>query len=97
MKYKKGILAFLACFILAVSSSTAFAEAKIGISDAQRASLQSELGRRGMDQINAVFVEQEESVALDQPNVLRYLFQDSRWDMRFYTKVLLLRLQGFCY
>ena len=59
MQYKRGILAFLASVILAVSSSTAFAEAKIGVSDAQRAILQSELGRQGMDQINSAFVEQE--------------------------------------
>ena len=73
MQYKKGILAFLACFILAVSSSTAFAEAKIGISDAQRAILQSELGRRGMDQINAAFVEQEEQLKEMQKEITTLL------------------------
>ena len=60
MQYKRAVLAILASFILAVSSSTAFAEAKIGVSDAQRAILQSEIGKQGMEQINAAFVEQEE-------------------------------------
>ena len=73
MQYKKAILAFLACFILAVSSSAAFAEAKIGISDAQRAILQSELGKQGMDQINAAFVEQEEQLKEMQKEITTLL------------------------
>ena len=62
MQYKIGILAFLAGVFLAVLSPTVFAEAKIGVSDAQRAILQSELGRQGMEQINSAFVEQEEQL-----------------------------------
>lgn len=60
MRVKKGILAILATCILAITSSTAFAEAKIGVSDAQRAILQSELGQQGLGQINAGFQEQED-------------------------------------
>ncbi|MFT7219614.1 MAG: outer membrane protein [Candidatus Azotimanducaceae bacterium] len=60
LRVKKGILAILATCILAITSSTAFAEAKIGVSDAQRAILQSELGQQGLGQINAGFQEQED-------------------------------------
>ncbi|MBO6556721.1 MAG: OmpH family outer membrane protein [Pseudomonadales bacterium] len=42
-----------------MTSSTAFAEVKIGVSDPQRAILQSETGKQGIDQINANFEEQE--------------------------------------
>ena len=73
MQYKRGILAVLASFIFAVLSSTAFAEAKIGISDAQRAILQSELGKQGMDQINAAFVEQEEQLKEMQKDITTLL------------------------
>ncbi len=69
MHYKRGILAILASIIMAVSSPSAFAEAKIGIADAQRAILQSELGKKGMDQINAAFVEQEEQLKEMQKDV----------------------------
>lgn len=57
---KQGILAILATGLLAVTSSTAFAETKIGIADPQRAILQSETGKQGIDQINANFSEQDE-------------------------------------
>jgi outer membrane protein len=67
--YKKGILAILASIIMAVSSSSAFAEAKIGVADAQRAILQSELGQKGMDQINGAFIEQEEQLKEMQKEV----------------------------
>lgn len=60
MRVKQGILAILATCILAITSSTAFAEAKIGVSDAQRAILQSVLGQQGLGQINAGFQEQED-------------------------------------
>ena len=73
MQYKRGILAVLASFIFAVLSSTAFAEAKIGISDAQRAILQSERGKQGMDQINAAFVEQEEQLKEMQKEITTLL------------------------
>ncbi|MBT4161230.1 MAG: OmpH family outer membrane protein [Gammaproteobacteria bacterium] len=69
MHYKKGILAILASIIMAVSSSSAFAEAKIGVADAQRAILQSELGQKGMDQINGAFIEQEEQLKEMQKEV----------------------------
>ena len=62
MQYKKGILAILATFIMAISSTPAFAEVKIGISDAQRAILQSERGKQAVEQINAAFAEQEEQL-----------------------------------
>ena len=60
MRVKRGILAILATSFLAMTSSTAFAEAKIGVCDAQRAILQSELGQKGLNQINAGFQEQED-------------------------------------
>jgi outer membrane protein len=59
LRVKQGILAILATCFMAMTSSSAFAESKIGVSDAQRAILQSELGKQGIDQINANFVEQE--------------------------------------
>lgn len=59
MRVKQGILAILATCFLAMTSSTAFAEVKIGVSDPQRAILQSETGKQGIDQINANFEEQE--------------------------------------
>ena len=73
MQYKRAVLAILASFILAVSSSTAFAEAKIGVSDAQRAILQSEIGKQGMEQINAAFVEQEEQLKEMQKDITSLL------------------------
>lgn len=60
MQFKKGILAVLATCFMVITSASAFAEAKIGISDPQRAILQSEIGKQGMDQINAQFTEQED-------------------------------------
>lgn len=59
MRVKQGILAILATCFLVMTSSTAFAEVKIGVSDPQRAILQSETGKQGIDQINANFEEQE--------------------------------------
>lgn len=59
MRFKQGILAILASCFMVMTSSSAFAEAKIGISDAQRAILQSEFGKQGLDQINSNFSEQE--------------------------------------
>ncbi len=59
MRVKQGILAILATCFLAMTSATAFAEVKIGVSDPQRAILQSETGKQGIDQINANFEEQE--------------------------------------
>jgi len=73
VQYKIGVLAFLAGVFLAVSSSTVFAEAKIGVSDAQRAILQSELGRQGMEQINSAFVEQEEQLKEMQKDITTLL------------------------
>jgi len=73
VQYKRGVLAVLASLVLAVSSLTAFAEAKIGVSDAQRAILQSELGRQGMDQINSAFVEQEEQLKEMQKEITTLL------------------------
>ena len=73
MQYKRGVLAVFASLVLAVSSLTAFAEAKIGVSDAQRAILQSELGRQGMDQINSAFVEQEEQLKEMQKEITTLL------------------------
>ena len=73
MQYKIGILAFLAGVFLAVLSPTVFAEAKIGVSDAQRAILQSELGRQGMEQINSAFVEQEEQLKEMQKDITTLL------------------------
>ena len=59
MRVKQGILAILATCFLAMTSATAFAEVKIGVSDPQRAILQSETGKQGINQINANFEEQE--------------------------------------
>lgn len=69
MQYKKGILAILATFIMVISPSSAFAESKIGISDAQRAILQSERGKAAMEQINAAFAEQEEQLKSMQQDI----------------------------
>lgn len=73
MRVKQGILAILATVFLAMTSSTAFAEVKIGISDPQRAILQSETGKQGIDQINANFVEQEEVLKEMQSEVTTLL------------------------
>lgn len=43
-----------------VITPAALAEVKIGIADPQRAILQSDIGKQGMDQINSNFTEQEE-------------------------------------
>ncbi len=60
MQVKQGILAILTTCLLAMMSPTALAEVKIGVSDPQRAILQSETGKQGIDQINANFSEQED-------------------------------------
>lgn len=73
MHYKRGILAILASFIMAVSSSSAYAEAKIGVADAQRAILQSEVGMQAMEQINGAFSEQEEQLKEMQKEVTSLL------------------------
>ena len=41
-------------------ASPAYAEAKIGVSNPQRAILQSEVGKQGVQQINSQFTEQED-------------------------------------
>lgn len=69
VQYKRGILAILATFIMVISPSSAFAESKIGISDAQRAILQSERGKAAMEQINAAFAEQEEQLKSMQQDI----------------------------
>jgi outer membrane protein len=60
VQFKKGILAILASCLMAMSPTSAYAEVKIGIADPQRAILQSEVGKQGMDQINAQFADQDE-------------------------------------
>lgn len=57
---KKGILAVLATCFMVMTSSAALAEVKIGVADPQRAILQSEIGKQGLDQINAQFTEQDD-------------------------------------
>ena len=73
MQVKKGILAVLATVIMAMASTAAFAEAKIGVADPQRAILQSEVGKKGLDQINAQFTEQEERLKEMNKNVTTLL------------------------
>lgn len=62
MQVKKGILAVLATVIMAMTSSTAFAESKIGVADPQRAILQSTIAQQAIEQINGQFSEQEAAV-----------------------------------
>lgn len=59
MRVYRGALAIVATLMMAMSPA-AFAEVKIGIADPQRAILQSEIGKQGVDRINANFSEQEE-------------------------------------
>lgn len=59
MRVNRGALAILATVFM-VLSQAAFAEVKIGVADPQRAILQSEIGKKGMDRINSNFTEQEE-------------------------------------
>lgn len=73
MRVKQGILAILATCFLAMTSSTAFAEVKIGVSDPQRAILQSETGKQGLDQINAQFTEQEDMLKEMQSEITTLL------------------------
>lgn len=73
MRVKQGILAILATAFLAMTSSTAFAEVKIGVSDPQRAILQSETGKQGIDQINANFTQQEDVLKEMQSEVTTLL------------------------
>ena len=60
MRLNQGVLAILATCFIAISSSAAAAEVKIGIADPQRAILQSEIGKQGVDRINAQYTEQED-------------------------------------
>ena len=60
MRVNQGVLAILATCFMAMASSSAVAEAKIGIADPQRAILQSEIGKQGVEQINAQYTEQED-------------------------------------
>ncbi len=73
VRVKQGILAILATCFMAVTSSSAFAEAKIGVADPQRAILQSEIGKQGVDQINAQYVEQEDMLKEMQKEVTTLL------------------------
>ena len=59
VRINQGFLAILATCFMAIASSSAAAEAKIGIADPQRAILQSEIGKQGVAQINAQYIEQE--------------------------------------
>ena len=60
MRVNQSILAILATFFMAMASSSAIAEAKIGVADPQRAILQSEIGKQGVQQINAQYSEQDD-------------------------------------
>ena len=59
VRVKQGILAVLAACFMTMTSFSAFAEVKVGVADPQRAILQSEIGKKGIDQINAQYTEQE--------------------------------------
>ena len=54
-----SIAVCITAFCAAMAPPAVSAEAKIGVTDPQRAILQSELGQQGIDQINANFAEQE--------------------------------------
>lgn len=73
MRVKQGILAVTAACIMAVTSTAAFAEAKIGVSDPQRAILQSEIGKQGLEQINGSYTEQEDILKEMQKEVTALL------------------------
>ena len=60
MRVNKSILAILAASFIAMASSSAIAESKIGVADPQRAILQSEIGKQGVQQINAQYSEQDD-------------------------------------
>ena len=73
MRVKQGIMAVLATCFMAMTSTAVFAESKIGIADPQRAILQSELGKQGIDQINATFIEQENALKEMQKEITSLL------------------------
>ncbi len=60
MRLNQSILAISVTFWIAMVASSANAEAKIGVSNPQRAILQSEIGKQGVQQINSQFTEQED-------------------------------------
>ena len=60
MRVNQSILAILAASFIAMASSSAIAESKIGVADPQRAILQSEIGKQGVEQIIARYSEQDE-------------------------------------
>lgn len=62
LQSKKDILAIVGLFLFSMTSASAFAEAKIGVVDAARAILQSEVGKNALGQINAEFVDEEEAL-----------------------------------
>ena len=73
MHIKKSFLASLVMCFMAMASLSVFAEAKIGIADAQRAILQSESGKERIEQINAQYAEQEEVLKNMQKEVTSLL------------------------
>jgi outer membrane protein len=62
VRVNQGILAILATCILAMASLSAFAEVKMAVVDVPRAVLNSEVGKRGLAQIQAEFKAEEEGL-----------------------------------
>ena len=58
---------------MAMASSSAIAEAKIGVADPQRAILQSEIGKQGVQQINAQYSEQDDMLKEMQTEITTLL------------------------
>ena len=73
MRVNQSILAILATFFMAMASSSAIAEAKIGVADPQRAILQSEIGKQGVQQINAQYSEQDDMLKEMQTEITTLL------------------------
>ena len=73
MRVNQSILAIRATFFMAMASTSAIAEAKIGVSDPQRAILQSEIGKQGVQQINAQYTEQDDMLKEMQTEITTLL------------------------
>ena len=87
MRTKNNILAIALGSLLSLASFSAIGEAKIGVANLQRAILQSESGKKLVEQIKSAFSEQEEVLKERQKEITEKLeilnmHLRSRWFFR---------------
>ncbi len=83
MRLKQGILIILATF--ALTSVSAFAEINVAVVDVARAVLNSEIGKKGMAEIQANFASEEERLQ-EQQKILTASLEKLKKDTEFMSE-----------